>query len=112
MIYIEEGIRKFKITKFEAVQSLVGFRGLSAIGDEITYHDGQTPPSNSEIDAEVIRLEKEYSDNEYARNRQAEYPLITDVTVALAEKMEGNGQMWDEITALRLDVKSRFPKPT
>jgi hypothetical protein len=30
----------------------------------------------------------------------------------LAEKAEGNSQMWDEITAQRLDVKSRFPKPS
>ena len=48
---------------------------------------------------------------QYKEDRQAEYPSIADVTIALAEKMEGKDQMWDEITALRLDVKSRFPKP-
>lgn len=43
-------------------------------------------------------------------NRQRNYPSITDVTIALAEKAEGNSQMWDTITAQRLDVKSKYPK--
>lgn len=96
--------------RYEAIKSLVGGQ-ISSTQDGIIYHDGKTPPSEAEIDAEVIRMEKEYSDNEYARNRGNEYPSIKDVTVALAEKMEGSSTMWDTITALRLDVKSRFPKP-
>ena len=52
-----------------------------------------------------------FNNTQYQRNRQAEYPSIADVTIALAEKMEGKDQMWDEITAQRLDVKSKYPKP-
>jgi len=59
----------------------------------------------------LIDKKIEYDAQEYARNRQAEYPSIHDVTVALAEKAEGRSAMWDEITAQRLDVKSKYPKP-
>ena len=48
---------------------------------------------------------------EYAKNRQAEFPSIQDVVVALAEKEEGMPHSWNEITALRLAVKAKYPKP-
>ena len=96
--------------RYEVIKSLVGGQ-ISSTQDGIIYHDGQTPPSEAEIDAEVIRMEKEYSDNEYARNRENEYPSIKDVTVALAEKAEGDSTMWDKITADRSSVKAQFPKP-
>ena len=68
-------------------------------------------PTEKELTDALAKWQSDFDAQTYARNRQAEYPSITNVTIALAEKMEGNGQMWDEITALRLDVKSRFPKP-
>ena len=40
-------------------------------------------PTEAEIDAEVIRLQAESDAQEYARNRQAEYPTIAELTVAL-----------------------------
>ena len=100
-----------QITKFNAIHSLVGGGITQAYDGSITYHDNQTPPTDAEIDTELTRLQAEYDAQAYARNREAEYPSIQDVTVALAEKAEGDSTMWDEITALRLDVKSRFPKP-
>ena len=36
--------------------------------------DEQVEPTQSEIDAEVIRLQAEYDAQAYARNRKAEYP--------------------------------------
>ena len=68
-------------------------------------------PENSEVIENYNKQLVIFNNTQYQRNRQAEYPSIADVTIALAEKMEGKDQMWDEITALRLDVKSRFPKP-
>ena len=50
---------------------------LEWISDDITQ------PSQSEIDAEIIRLEAEYDAQEYARNRASEYP--------------SNGDQWDMI---------------
>ena len=66
-----------KVTTHEAIFSLVG-GDISALGDEITYNSGQTPPSNAEIDAEIIRLQAEYDAQEYARNRATEYPSTGD----------------------------------
>ncbi|SVC97567.1 uncharacterized protein METZ01_LOCUS350421, partial [marine metagenome] len=39
-----------------------------------------------------------------------EYPSIKDVTVALAEKAEGDSTMWDEVTAKRQAIKTKYPK--
>ena len=46
----------------------------------------------------------------YEDHRRAEYPSIEDVTVALAEKEEGDSTMWDEVTAKRQAVKIKYPK--
>ena len=42
--------------------------------------------------------------------RQTEYPSITDVVVALAEKEEGDSTMWDDVTAKRQAVKTKYKK--
>ena len=66
--------------------------------------------TDAEIQAEVIRLKEEYENNKYQRDRKADYPSIEDVTVALAEKAEGDSTMWDEITVKRQATKDKYPK--
>ena len=56
-------------------------------------------------------MQAEYDAKEYQRLRKHLYPSIEDVTVALAEKAEGDSKMWDEITKKRADVKETHPKP-
>ena len=70
------------IDKAQAVQSLKPGAEWILRGD---VFDGlewldtkQTKPTEAEIDAEIIRLEAEYDAQEYARNRQAEYPSTGD----------------------------------
>lgn len=65
----------------------------------------------------VVEDSKELSDGkadwiakQYQRERASQYPSITDVVVALAEKEEGDDSMWQEITAKRAKVKSDNPK--
>ena len=48
---------------------------------------------------------------QYQIDRRNNYPSIEDVTVALAEKADGDSTMWDEVSAKRLDVKTQYPKP-
>ena len=85
----------------------------SSVWREIVSRFGQ-----SDYDDETLRvkheatLKAEWDALDFARKRQKEYPSITDVVVALAEKEEGDDTMWKEITALRQKVKSENPKPT
>jgi len=98
-------------TRFDAMSSLVGGQlAGNDNGTKVNYIDKQTPPSDAEIDAELKRLEDEYKANEYQRSRASEYPSITDVVVALAEKEEGDSAMWDDITAKRQAVKTKYKK--
>ena len=94
-----------KFTKFDAVRNLVE-GGISAVNDEISYMDGQTPPSDAEIDAELKRMQDEYNAQEYARKRQAEYPSIEELVVALYDTDDKSA-----IEAKRAEVKKKYPKP-
>ena len=48
-------------------------------GDELEWLDTtQTQPTDSEITAEVTRLQTEYDNNQYQRDRATEYPAIAD----------------------------------
>ena len=95
-----------KPKKFEAVHSLVG-GAISQLPDgNIVYHDGQTLPTEAEIDAEVIRLQAKYDAQEYARNRQDEYPPMADQL----DYMFHNGfDKWKE--DIVQPVKDKYPKP-
>jgi len=75
------------ITKLDAIESLVG-TVEGCVGDAVTvfYKDDQTPPSEAEIDAEIVRLQAEYDANQYQRDRQ--YPSIGD---------QLDMQYWDEV---------------
>ena len=71
----------------------------------IEWHSADiTQPTQAEIDAEVIRLQAEYDAQEYARNREAEYPTIQECVHAILD---------DDLTALqvlRQAVKDKYPK--
>ena len=46
--------------------------------DRITWHDGTTPISKSDIQAKQAELKAEYDAKEYQRKREPEYPSIED----------------------------------
>ena len=100
------------ITYIDAVQSLAPDK-YSMVNEhgEVRWKEGVSDvPTEEAIEEKLTELQAEYDAQEYARNRASEYPSLSDVTVALAEKAEGNSQMWDTITAERLVVKAKFPK--
>ena len=99
------GGNAMKYSKFDAVRKLVDGE-ISAVNDDITYMDGQTPPSDAEINAELKRLQDEYDAQEYARKRQAEYPSIEELVVALYDTDDKSA-----IEAKRAEVKKKYPKP-
>ena len=63
----------------EALQSLKPKAEWVLRGDVLTWHDAvQTEPTQSEIDAEIVRLQAVYDSQAYARSRALEYPSIPD----------------------------------
>ena len=92
------------INRPEAILNLVG-GGISGSGGEVIYHDGQTPPTEAEINAELARMQAEYDAQEYARNRESEYPTIAELTVALYDTDDKAA-----IDTKRAVVKTKWPK--
>ena len=93
------------INRPEAILNLVG-GGITVRGDEVIYHDGQTPPTEAEINAELARMQAEYDAQEYARQRQAEYP---DWGTQLNKIYDDGLTKWK---AEMVDpIKAKYPKP-
>ena len=47
---------------------------------------------------------------QYQRDRRESYPSLEEVTVALAEKAEGDSTMWDDVSYRRAEIKVKYPK--
>ena len=63
----------------DALQSLKSGAEWVLRGNVLEWLDSvQTEPTQSEIDAEVIRLQAEYDTQEYARDRITAYPSTGD----------------------------------
>ena len=93
-------------TRYDAIRSLVGGQLAGTDdGSVINYIDGQTPPTDAEIDAEVIRLQAEYDALAWKRSREAEYPNAHDLVVALYDTDDKAA-----IVAKRAEVKAKYPK--
>ena len=93
------------INRFDAILALVG-GGVSGCTDgiDIKYHDGQTPPSEAEIDAKLAELQAEYDAQEYARNRAVAYPSFAEQFDLLYHK---------GVTGLKAELKKtkdKYPK--
>ena len=94
------------ITTADALVSLKPKAEWALRDDELEWLDAvQTEPTQSEIDAEVIRLQAEYDAQEYARNREAEYPTIQECVHAILD------DDLDALQVLRQAVKDKYPKP-
>jgi len=66
----------------------------------------------SAVNAEMDRLQAEYEAQEYARNRQVEYPATTEFLEAYTEKeIGGDSTKWDAYVVKYNKVRSDVPKP-
>ena len=94
------------ITKVNALQSLRPNAEWVLWGDEVKWLDtNQTQPTEAEITAEVARLQAEYDNNEYQRQRAQAYPSIADQL----DKIYHEGiDAWKATIAA---VKQEYPKP-
>ena len=98
-----------KPNKFLAIIELTegAVSGIAPDGLDMVYHDGQTPPTEEAIQTKLKEMQAEYDAQEYARNRQAEYPTIAELTVALYDTDDKA-----DIEAKRAAVKAKYPKPS
>ena len=76
-------------------------------GGVIEWHDlVQTEPTQSEIDAEVIRLQAVYDSQAYARNRKAEYDQLNQFEMQFDDDRDSTTTWVDTIN----EIKGRHPK--
>ena len=97
-----------EITNAQAIESLMPTADWTLLGDtELIWTDTeQTEPTQSEIDAEVIRLQAEYDSQEYARNRKAEYDQLNQFEMQFDDDRDGTTTWVDTIN----EIKGRHPK--
>ena len=95
------------IDRTHAMTSLRPNANWSMIGtDIIEWTDTtQTQPSDDEIATEVIRLQAEYDNNEYARTRAVAYPPMAD---QLDDIFHNGVAGWKKTIQA---VKDTYPKP-
>ena len=75
--------------------------------NKITWHDDNpTNITNEQILAKQTELQAEYDSQDYARKRQAEYPSVQDLVVALYDTDDKAA-----IDAKRAEIKLKYPKP-
>ena len=93
-------------TKAEAISSLKPGAEWALAGDNLTWLDSkQTAPTDSEITAEMTRLDTVYANEKYKRDRAAEYPSIADQL----DDIYHNGI--DAWKATIKTTKDKYPKP-
>ena len=94
----------------QALYSLAPKAKWSLNGDTyegLTWFDENElpPPTEEEINQEIERLQQEYENNQYQRNRAKEYPSIQDQLDTLYH------QGYDGWKAMVDEVKNKYPKP-
>jgi hypothetical protein len=94
--------------KIDGVNSLRPTADWSARNDVISWNDTtQTQPTDSEIQAEVTRLQEEYDSNQYQRDRAKAYPPVTDYLDGI---VKGDTAQVDKYISDCLAVKDTYPK--
>lgn len=96
------------ISKFEAILSLTPNAEFECQDDVIVvwHSDDITQPTDDEINAEQVRLQTEYDNKQYQRDRLAEYPAIGDQL----DYIYHNGlEAWK--TDIIQPIKEAHPKP-
>jgi len=96
------------ITKVNAIHSLRPNAKWILRGDTVEWLDTeQSQPTEAEIQAELARLQAEYSFKEYQRQRAAEYPDFIEYLDGIVKGDQAQIQAYiDACNA----VKNKYPK--
>jgi hypothetical protein len=74
--------------------------------NKITWLNGTTPISNDDILAKQTELKTAYDNEQWKRNRQAEYPSHEDCIHALLD----GGDTLTNLQTVRQSIKTKYPK--
>ena len=75
--------------------------------DRITWLNGTTPISKSDIQAKQAELKADFDSKQYQRDRQPEYPPATDYLDGI---VKGDQAQIDKYIADCLAIKDKYPK--
>ena len=94
------------IDKIKAIQSLRPDSEWSMSDGVIEWLDtNQTQPTESEIQAEITRLQAEYDANQYQRDRATAYPSIQEqLDMQYWDKVNGTTTWQDAIAKVKTDI--------
>ena len=90
--------------KCNAIRNLVGSGFHMNADHSIEYLNGQTPPTEEAINAEIEQLKAEYDALAWKRSREAEYPSIPD---QLDEIYHNGINSWKAVIKV---TKDKYPK--
>ena len=94
------------ISKFEAIRLLVGGNlSGNSDGTNMSYDDGQTPPTEEQIQAKQAEFQADYDAKQYQRDRAIDYPSWQEQMDLLY-----HGGV-DALKAELKKTKDKFPKP-
>ena len=94
------------ISKIEAIISLDSTAVVTVRGETVEWISGAIKePTDAEIKAEQERLQTEYDNNKYQRDRAAEYPSIPD---QLDDIYHNGIDGWKATIKV---TKDKYPKP-
>ena len=97
------------ITKAEAIKAIDLNAQFVIRGGVVESVSGGI--TGEQIEIKQAELQAEYDSQEYARNRQAEYPTINELVVALWEGVvEERMASVTKLEGLRQAVKTKYPK--
>ena len=72
----------------------------------VIHDDSKTKPTEKSLTDALAKQQSDFDAQEYARNRQAEYPSIESLVVGLYDTDDKSA-----IEAKRASVKAKYPKP-
>ena len=97
------------ITKSDAIKAIDPNAEFVIRGGAVESVSGGI--TGEQIETKVAELQAEYDAQEYARNRQAEYPALNDLIVALWENVvEERAASVIALEAKRQEIKEKYPK--
>ena len=74
--------------------------------DGIEWSDGTTPIAKADIEAKMVEVQAEYDNQEYARNRKAEYDQLNQFEMQFDDDRDSTTTWVDTIN----EIKGRHPK--